>query len=302
MTTIEALAELPRDRPGGDLQGDAGREGRRYARARARSRRRPARGGEAGRGARHRRSGRPTEEEIREAFGADPGSLGPVGFDGEIVADETLREGQFVAGANRTGWHLRGVEAGRDFEPRFADIREPREGDACPRCGGALRFQTAIEVGHIFKLGTRYSVPLGASSWTRTGRSGRSSWAGTASGPGRIIAAAVEQRHDERRDRRGRARSRRTTSTSSRSAPRGPRRVGIAERVAGELEAAGLAVLLDDRDRAPGREVRRRRPDRLSRPRHGRQEDARGRQGRRARPRRPRRGAGAGDARRQRVT
>ena len=103
-----------------------------------------------------------TEDEIRAAFGADPGSLGPVGFDGEVIADETLREGQFVAGANRTGWHLRGVEHGRDFEARFADIREPKEGDRCPTCGGALRFQTAIEVGHIFKLGTRYSVPLGA--------------------------------------------------------------------------------------------------------------------------------------------
>ena len=64
-----------------------------------------------------------TEDEIRAAFGADPGSLGPVGFKGEVVADEALREGQFVAGANRTGWHLLGVEAGRDFEPRFADIR-----------------------------------------------------------------------------------------------------------------------------------------------------------------------------------
>src|SRR5207244_7368212 len=103
-----------------------------------------------------------TDEEIRDAFGADPGSLGPVGFSGEVVADETLREGQFVAGANRTGRHLRGVEHGRDFEARFADLRRPNEGDSCPRCGGALRFQTAIELGHIFKLGTRYSQPMGA--------------------------------------------------------------------------------------------------------------------------------------------
>ncbi|MGH3041657.1 MAG: proline--tRNA ligase, partial [Gaiellaceae bacterium] len=95
-----------------------------------------------------------TEDEIREAFGADPGSIGPVGFSGEILADETLRDGQFVAGANRTGFHLRGVEHGRDYEARFADIREPREGDACPKCGGCLGFQTALEVGHIFKLGT----------------------------------------------------------------------------------------------------------------------------------------------------
>ena len=99
-------------------------------------------------------------DEIREAFGADPGSLGPVRFAGEVVVDETLREGQFVAGANRTGYHLRGVERGRDFDGRIADIRLSREGDRCPRCGGALTFRTAIEVGHIFKLGTFYSVPF----------------------------------------------------------------------------------------------------------------------------------------------
>src|SRR5207302_5119267 len=98
-----------------------------------------------------------TDDEIRAAFGAGGGSLGPVGFDGEVVADEALREGQFVAGANRDGWHLRGVEAGRDYQPRFADIRELQDGDRCPICGGKLSIQTAIEVGHIFKLGTHYS-------------------------------------------------------------------------------------------------------------------------------------------------
>ena len=78
-----------------------------------------------------------TDDEIRGAFGAGGGSLGPVGVEVEVVADEALREGQFVAGANRDGWHLLGVEAGRDYEPRFADIREPNEGDTCPNCGGA---------------------------------------------------------------------------------------------------------------------------------------------------------------------
>ncbi len=79
-----------------------------------------------------------TEDEIRAAFGADPGSLGPVGFAGEIVADDSLRDGQFVAGANRTGYHLRGVEHGRDFQARFADLREATEGDTCSTCGGKL--------------------------------------------------------------------------------------------------------------------------------------------------------------------
>jgi prolyl-tRNA synthetase len=138
-----------------------------------------------------------SEDEIRAAFGADPGSLGPVGFAGEIVADETLRNGQFVAGANRTGWHLRGVEHGRDFTARFADIRQSVEGDACPMCGGRLTFQTAIEVGHIFKLGTRYSAALGSSFLDEHGEEHTVLMGCYGIGPGRIMAAAVEQSHDE---------------------------------------------------------------------------------------------------------
>ena len=103
-----------------------------------------------------------TEEEIRDTFGADGGSIGPLGVSVEVIADEALREGQFVAGANRDGWHVRGVQAGRDYEPRFADIRQATEGDACPECGGRLLVQPAIEVGHIFKLGTFHSSALEA--------------------------------------------------------------------------------------------------------------------------------------------
>jgi prolyl-tRNA synthetase len=138
-----------------------------------------------------------TEDEIRAAFGAGGGSLGPIGFDGEIVADEALREGQFVAGANRDGWHLRGVEAGRDYEPRFADLRESRAGDRCPTCGGALSFQTAIEVGHIFKLGTRYSEPMGATFLDEEGQERPVLMGSYGIGPGRVMAAAVEQSHDD---------------------------------------------------------------------------------------------------------
>src|SRR5881392_776228 len=128
-----------------------------------------------------------TDEEIQKAFGADPGSIGPIGFDGEVIADETLREGQYVAGANRTGFHLRGVEAGRDYQARFADLRAAKEGDTCPLCGGELQFQTAIEIGHIFKLDTKYSAPLGATSSTRTGP--RSLWSWGAMGSARGVCS-----------------------------------------------------------------------------------------------------------------
>ncbi|MDQ3669962.1 MAG: proline--tRNA ligase [Actinomycetota bacterium] len=191
------------------------------------------------------------EEEIRTAFGADPGSLGPVGFSGDVLADETLREGQFVAGANRTGWHLRGVEHGRDFEARFADIRQAKQGDACPRCGGGLRFQTAIEIGHIFKLGTVYSEPLGAKFLDEDGRERPIVMGSYGIGPGRVMAAAVEQNHDEHGISWPRSLAPYDVHVVAIGAA-GAEAVETAERLAGELEGSGASVLLDDRDQRPG--------------------------------------------------
>src|SRR5438067_1277525 len=141
---------------------------------------------------------RPAEDaEIVETFGADGGSIGPVDVAVEVIADEALREGQYVVGANRDDRHLRGVQAGRDFEPRFADLREVREGDACTRCGGRLRLQVAIEVGHIFKLEKRFSEPLEASFVDEDGTEKPLVMGCYGIGPGRVMAAAVEQHHDE---------------------------------------------------------------------------------------------------------
>jgi prolyl-tRNA synthetase len=188
-----------------------------------------------------------TEDEIRETFGADPGSIGPVGVAVEVVADEALREGQFVAGANRTGHHLRGVEAGRDFEPRFANIREVREGDTCPKCGGKLHLQTAIEVGHIFKLETRYTKPLEATFLDEDGKEKLLIMGSYGIGPARTMAAIVEQHHDENGIQWPRS-----------VAPYDVHVValpGLEERaadVAARLDVAGDAVLLDDRDQRAG--------------------------------------------------
>ena len=188
-----------------------------------------------------------TDDEIRAAFGASGGSLGPVGFKGEVIADETLRDGQFVAGANRDGWHLRGVEAGRDFQPRFADLRESADGDSCPKCGGRLLFETAIEVGHIFKLETRFSEPLDATFLDADGQEKPLIMGSYGIGPARVMASLVEQRHDD-------------------SGIRWPASVApydvhivqllgaeeIAAQAAEALSAAGKDVLLDDRDLRPG--------------------------------------------------
>jgi prolyl-tRNA synthetase len=188
-----------------------------------------------------------TEEEIREAFGSDPGSIGPIGFDGEVVADETLGVGQYVAGANRTGVHLRGVEAGRDYQPRFADLRASKEDDTCPVCGGRLRFQTAIEVGHIFKLETKYTIPLEATFLDEDGTEKPLVMGSYGIGPGRVLATIVEQSHDEQ------------GIVWPRSvAPYDVHVVALpgveeqAQEAATVLDAAGLSVLLDDRDARAG--------------------------------------------------
>jgi len=192
-----------------------------------------------------------TEDEIRDTFGADPGSIGPVGFTGPVVADETLREGQFVAGANRTGWHLRGVEAGRDYEPRFADIRQAGERDRCVACGGALAFQTAIEVGHIFKLETRYSEPMGATFLDEDGQERLVLMGSYGIGPGRVLAAAVEQSHDEN----GVVWPRSIAPYDAHVLSLHGGSEAVAASAAGLASAvheAGLDVLLDDRDERPG--------------------------------------------------
>jgi prolyl-tRNA synthetase len=165
----------------------------------------------------------------------------------EVIADETLRRGQFVAGANRDGWHLRGVEAGRDYVPVFADIRQANQGDACPLCGGRLLVQTAIEVGHIFKLGTFHSERFGATYLDEDGRERLIVMGSYGIGPARTIAAIVEQHHDER-----------GICWPKSVAPYDVHVVAMpgldepAEEAAAELDAAGRDVLLDDRDLRAG--------------------------------------------------
>jgi prolyl-tRNA synthetase len=189
-----------------------------------------------------------TIEEIQAAFGADPGSIGPVGFKGEVVVDEALREGQFVTGANRTGFHLRGVEHGRDLEGRFYDLRQPREGDRCPQCDGALRFQTAIEVGHIFKFETKYSKPLGATFLDEDGKEKPLVGGSYGIGPGRVLAAVVEQQYDEEKGMRWPA----SIAPYDVHVVVLPGLEEQAARTAEALDVGGRSVLLDDRDLRAG--------------------------------------------------
>jgi prolyl-tRNA synthetase len=188
-----------------------------------------------------------TDEEIRAVFGAGGGSLGPVAVTIDVVADEVLREGQFVAGANRDGWHLRGVQAGRDYNPEFADIRQANAGDACPECGGKLTEEPAIELGHIFKLGTFYSVPFDATFLDEDGEERPLVMGSYGIGPARTMAAIVEQHHDDR----GIAWPRSVAPYDVHVVVL-PGQEAHGEQAARSLDEAGFDVLLDDRDARAG--------------------------------------------------
>jgi prolyl-tRNA synthetase len=187
-------------------------------------------------------------EEVAEQLGP-PGFIGPVGTDLEVLLDEAVAPGGYVTGANRPDAHLRGVEPGRDFRFDPVDVRTVVAGDTV---GGApVRIVPAIEVGNIFKLGTRYSEALGATYLDESG-SEQLIWMGSYGfGPARAAAAAVEQYADQH-----------GISWPRSIAPfdvelvalgrEGSDERAVADRLYGELEGAGLDTLYDDRDANPG--------------------------------------------------
>jgi prolyl-tRNA synthetase len=190
-------------------------------------------------------------EEVLEATGVEAGFVGPVGQRLRILADRCLAEGSYVAGANKADTHLRGVVPGRDFQAEFADLAEARPGDACLTCGGTLRVERVIEVGNIFKLGTKYSVPLGAVYLDEQSQERPIVMGSYGIGPARIAAAALEQNHDKD-----------GMIWPETIAPfqvhltvvnaKDPQMAAIAEQVYRDLVAAGREVLYDDRDERPG--------------------------------------------------
>lgn len=190
------------------------------------------------------------EEEIAATLGP-PGFIGPVGLDGrlQILLDEAVSDGCYVAGANAADRHLRGVRPGRDFAFERADVRTVCEGDTID--GVAVSIEPAIEVGNIFKLGLRYSQPLGASFIDEQG-SQRPIWMGSYGiGPARIAAAAVEQYADEHGICWPRALAPFAVHLLTLGKQGTPEREA-ADVVYQRLRAAGVEVLYDDRDATPG--------------------------------------------------
>ena len=139
-------------------------------------------------------------EEVKQAAGCAPGSIGPSGLDIPVIADESaLRLADFVCGANIDGKHLTGVNWGRDLpEAELADLRNIVEGDPCPRCNESVSIRRGIEVGHIFKLGTKYSESMNATCLDKNGKAVVMPMGCYGIGVSRVVAAAIEQSHDER--------------------------------------------------------------------------------------------------------
>jgi prolyl-tRNA synthetase len=188
-----------------------------------------------------------------EAEIGPPGYIGPVGIGVPIVKDAAIAPGAYVSGANRPDTHLRGVEPGRDFEFEELDVRRVEAGDTAPG-GGAIEIVPAIEVGNIFKLGTRYSVPLGATYLDANGSEQPIVMGSYGIGPARIIAAAIEQRADERGIVWPRATAPWQVQLVSLARSGEPEREA-ADRLYEELEAAGAEVLYDDREAGPGEKL-----------------------------------------------
>jgi len=196
-----------------------------------------------------------TEEEIVE-IGAVPGYASPIGIrrNGvKVVVDDSIPKAKnLVAGANREGFHLRNVNFPRDFQADIvADVAVARDGDRCPRCGGRLRVHRAIELGHIFKLGTKYSEAMGATFLDRDGKPRPLIMGCYGIGVGRLLAAVIEVHHDE-------AGIIWPTNLApfevivSILDPKQSSLLTLGEKLAQALANAGFEVLLDDRDQSAG--------------------------------------------------
>jgi prolyl-tRNA synthetase len=194
-----------------------------------------------------------TTEEIVDLLGAHPGSLGAVGVaKTRIFADSSL-EGRtrMTTGANKDGFHVRGVSVARDIKVEsFADLREAREGEASPRGGGALQSAKCIEIGHVFKLGNKYSKAMNATFLDQNGKAQIFEMGCYGIGVSRIMAAVAEASHDDR-----------GPIWPSELAPysvhlllldKDEELKAVAEGIYEQLKTAGVEVLFDDRNERPG--------------------------------------------------
>ena len=194
------------------------------------------------------------EAEVRSAAGCGAGSIGPVGLKARVVADRAVAAmADWVCGANEDGFHLTGVNWGRDLpEPEVADIRNAEAGDPSPDGKGTLEIARGIEVGHIFQLGNKYSSAMGATYLDESGQSQVMEMGCYGIGVSRIVAAAIEQNHDDRGIIFPAAMAPFQVVVVALGLAKSAAVKETAERLYAELQAAGIDVLFEDRDERPG--------------------------------------------------
>jgi prolyl-tRNA synthetase len=203
------------------------------------------------------------EEEIRDLFKSPAGYLGPLGIEWAkdmkdsgkpiLLVDDALKgRANLIAGANKEDYHVKNLTPGKNFHPTaYADLRSVVAGEACPNCGGTLRIDTAVEIGHIFKLGYKYSESMGARVLDRNGKEVAPIMGSYGIGIERILTASVEQNNDENGFWLSPSIAPFEVVVVATNVADEKIRVA-AEKIAHELEAAGHDVLLDDRDERPG--------------------------------------------------
>lgn len=195
---------------------------------------------------------RPAQKpEVKDILGVEAGFIGPMGQKIRIIADTCLREGVYVSGANKPHYHLKGIRAERDFNAEWHDIHTAKTGDLCTSCKGELTVERVIEIGNIFKLGTKYSAPLKAVFLDEDGNEKPVVMGSYGIGPARIAAAAIEQNHDKD----GIIWPKSIAPFDLEILPlnmNDPDTVETADRIYSHLREQGIDVLMDDRDERAG--------------------------------------------------
>jgi len=191
------------------------------------------------------------KEEVKSILGIEAGFIGPMNHAVRIIADSCLQEGVYVSGANKPHYHAKGIMPGREFTAEWHDIRIAKEGDLCMKCSAPLKVESAIEVGNIFKLGTKYSSSLKALYLDENGNENPIIMGSYGIGPARIAAAAIEQNHDKD----GMIWPKSIAPFDVEILPlniKDAKTGEISERLYKELSDKGLETLIDDRDERAG--------------------------------------------------
>jgi prolyl-tRNA synthetase len=192
-----------------------------------------------------------TKEEVREVLGVEAGFIGPMNHKIRTVADSCLQDGCYVSGANKQHYHVKGIKPERDFTAEWNDITLAKTGDLCAKCNAPIRIEKVIEIGNIFKLGTKYSKPLKAFYLDEKGDEKPLIMGSYGIGPARIAAAAIEQNHDKD----GMVWPRSIAPFHVEILPlnmQDPKTVEVAEKLYMDLTEKGIEVLMDDREERAG--------------------------------------------------